>query len=71
MKLYAQQGHGTGDKIQEGLARRWIDGAILSPKDNRLEKIKNHLRDIALQYPDADRMFDPQFYATLLALVDG
>lgn len=71
MKLYAQQGHGTGEKIKDGLARGWIDGAILSPKDNRLEKVESHLNEIASNHPDADRMFDPQFYATLLALVDG
>lgn len=71
MKLYAQQGHGTGEKINEGLDKGWIGGAILSPKDNRLEKIENHLSHIKANYPNADRMFDPQFYATLLALLDG
>lgn len=71
MKLYAQQGHGTGDKITEGLGRGWIDGAILSPKDNRVDRINTHLSNIASNYPTADRMIDPQFYATLLALVDG
>ena len=71
MKLYAQQGHGTGEKINDGLERGWIDGAILSPKDNRLEKIESHLAHIQTNYPNADRMFDPQFYVTLLALVDG
>lgn len=71
MKLYAQQGHGTGEKISEGLSRGWIDGAILSPKDNRREKIERHLADIAVNFPQADRLFDPQFYASLLALVDG
>lgn len=71
MKLYAQQGHGTGEKIKEGLSRRWIDGTILSPKDNRLNKIESDLQDIEANHPGADRMFDPQFYATLLANVDG
>ncbi|MDA3933107.1 MAG: hypothetical protein PF630_02070, partial [Gammaproteobacteria bacterium] len=71
MKLYAQQGHGTGPKIEEGLSRSLIDGVILSPKDNRLGNIQSHLNAIAENYPDADRMFDPQFYATLLAQLDG
>ncbi len=71
MKLYAQQGYGTGEKINDGLARGWIDGAILSPKDNPLERVQNHLTYIQTNFPNADRMFDPQFYVTLLALVDG
>jgi len=71
MKLYAQQGFGTGTKITDGLSHGWIDGVILSPKDNRIERIESHLSDIATNYPSADRMFDPQFYATLLALVNG
>lgn len=71
MKLYAQQGHGTGDKIKEGLSRRWIDGAIFSPKDCNLEQLKAHIESCAQAYQNADLLVDPQFYATLIALADG
>jgi hypothetical protein len=71
MKLYAQQGSGTSTKIDDGLSRGWIDGAILSPKDNRLVKIREHLERIASNGHSADRMFDPQFFATMIASVDG
>ena len=37
----------------------------------RLEKIETHLSEMASRHPEADRMFDPQFYASLLAFVDG
>ncbi len=71
MKLYAQQGHGTGDKINEGLDRGYIDGAILSPKDYHLDRLKKNLEHFKNNYPNADRMVDPQYYATLIASIDG
>ena len=33
MKLFAQIGHGLGDKVINGLSEGLIDGAIFSPKD--------------------------------------
>jgi len=71
MKLYAQQGSGTGTKITEGLSLGLIDGAILSPKDDNLEKISTRLDEIAQVSPGADRLFDPQFYASFLAMEEG
>jgi len=33
MNLFAQVGHGMGDKVTMGLEEKLIDGAIFSPKD--------------------------------------
>jgi hypothetical protein len=71
MKLYAQQGAHNGsddrDKIMLGLQRGCIQGAILSPKDYGIDRTKDLLARIAEEHSDADRIFDPQFYASLLA----
>ncbi len=69
MKLYAQQGYGTGDepnKILKGLEAGYIHGAIISPKDYRLCRVTNLLGVMSDQFPTADRLFDPQFYASLI-----
>lgn len=71
MKLYAQQGYGIGDRIAEGLRNQLIDGAILSPKDCRLDRIKQELAMMADEFPDADRLFDPQYYAAIIPLEDA
>lgn len=71
MKLYAQQGYGTGDRINKGLSEGYIDGAILSPKDCRLPKLKSHLTHLLENFPNADRLVDPQYYATMIALEDA
>lgn len=70
MKLYAQQGYGTGnsgDKIISGLERNVIDGAILSPKDYPVSRAAELLERMADEFPTADRLFDPQLYASLIA----
>ena len=71
MKLYAQQGYGTGDRIARGLECGWIDGAILSPKDSSLARIQGLLRTMEESYPSADRLFDPQFYASVIPVEDA
>lgn len=71
MNLYAQQGYGTGNKIIDGLSRGWIDGAILSPKDNQFARLRDQLDSMTTDFPMADRLVDPQFYATLIARIDG
>lgn len=71
MKLYAQQGYGTGERINAGLEEGVIHGAILSPRDNSKERLKQQLDKMAGDFPDAERLFDPQYYASLIALDDG
>ncbi|MCB1087218.1 MAG: hypothetical protein KDM63_09250 [Verrucomicrobiae bacterium] len=70
MKLFAQQGYGTGNggrKIIEGLSQGYLHGAILSPKDYRLDRVQELLDLMSTQFGDADRLFDPQLYASLIA----
>lgn len=71
MKLYAQQGYGTGsgvnDRITAGLAAGYIQGAIISPKDFARDRAVALMEQMKTDSPDADRLFDPQWYASILA----
>ncbi len=68
MKLYAQQGYGTGERIVTGLQQGVIDGAIVSPKDCSLERVNGLFSMMENDFPSAHRLFDPQFYTSILAL---
>lgn len=71
MKLYAQQGYGTGsgdnDRIIRGLTNGHIQGAIISPKDFPIERTQALLETMKTDFPHADRLFDPQCYASVMA----
>ncbi len=70
MRVYAQQGYGTGangGKIVEGLQQGFIHGAILSPKDYRIERVSDLLATMSSDHSRAERLFDPQVYASLIA----
>lgn len=71
MKLYAQQGHGTGsgekDRIIAGLAAGHLQGAIVSPKDYGKNRAQALFEQMQTDFPAADRLFDPQWYASVLA----
>lgn len=71
MKLYAQHGSQAGsgerNKVLQGLARGLIQGAILSPKDYDARRIGETLSEIKEQSPTAERLFDPQYYACMVA----
>ena len=71
MRLYAQHGYGAGDKIEKGLEYKWINGVIYSPKDYSKSKLEDVLRRLEKLYPESDRLVDPQFYASVIAQVDG
>ncbi len=74
MKLYAQQGYGTGSnggRISSGLSKGYIQGAILSPRDCPMSRIEELLSQLRSDSPDADLLFDPQYYATLFAWEDS
>lgn len=71
MKLYAQQGHATGNKVHAGIDYGYIDGVIFSPKDTPLKKLQEYLSDISRNDPRADLMVDPQYYASALVNVAG
>jgi len=65
MKLYAQVGHGMGDKVSQGLAENIIDGAIFSPKDLHRSTMQERIAELSEMYPEADLYIDPQFYLSL------
>lgn len=67
MKLYAQHGAHAGEKIQLGLERTLIDGVIFGAKDIRPQTLIDKLSQLRGDFPEADLLLDPQYYATLLA----
>ncbi|WP_060679464.1 hypothetical protein [Virgibacillus halodenitrificans] len=69
MKLYAQQGYGKGDKIHTGFDREFLDGVLLSPRDEKPAKMRSFIKEIQTEYPNAELLFDPQFYYSLY--IDG
>jgi hypothetical protein len=68
MKLYGQHGYADGHKIEEGLRRHLLDGVIYSPKDVSIAKLAQCLSDHRAEFPSADLLFDPQYYAATLAV---
>ena len=67
MKLFAQIGHGLGDKVITGLSEGLIDGAIFSPKDLQQDTMTSRIKEIRHDYPDAEILIDPQFYVSLFS----
>lgn len=67
MKLFAQHGAQAGEKITEGLTQGLLDGAVFSPRDIALETLRAKLEAMATNFPSAERLFDPQYYAVFLA----
>jgi hypothetical protein len=65
MTLYAQHGYQRGTKIEAGLAEGWLNGVILSPRDETRESLSayvSQLRKRRGRQPEI--MIDPQFYAS-------
>ncbi|WP_428897030.1 hypothetical protein Dip518_000815 [Parelusimicrobium proximum] len=60
MKLYAQHGSKTGEKLSKGIESNFIDGVILSPRDISIDKLKGQLT--SLKDDKKDVFFDPQMY---------
>ena len=71
MKIYAQHGFNSGNKILEGLRNQAIDGVIYGAKDIAPDLLQADLAQIAQMYPSSTRLFDPHYYATLIASVSG
>ncbi|MFS0784917.1 hypothetical protein ABC345_00855 [Shouchella sp. 1P09AA] len=65
MNLYAQQGYGKGDKLHKGIAGNFLDGVLLSPRDEKTVRMKEFIQDIQTNFPDTQLLFDPQFYYSL------
>ncbi|MBF0491396.1 MAG: hypothetical protein HQM15_01270 [Deltaproteobacteria bacterium] len=71
MKLFAQHGSQEGEKINEGISQKLIDGVIYSPRDVSFEKLEKKIQDISKSSPSIELYFDPQFYASFLIKQDG
>jgi len=66
MSILAQCGYGRGTKIEQGLNDEVVHGVIMSPRDERRDRLEQAIQDWGSKYPNAIVMFDPQFYATNL-----
>ncbi|MEK6700263.1 MAG: hypothetical protein AABZ10_14625 [Nitrospirota bacterium] len=66
MKLYAQHGYGEGEKISQGLQKGIISGAVYGAKDINPDRLNERLGEIAAISPTAGRLFDPQYYVSLI-----
>lgn len=66
--LLAQAGYGRGQKVHTALDEDLVSGVILSPKDERPERLQECVRELSLMHPDAWLLIDPQFYATTVAV---
>jgi hypothetical protein len=70
--LLAQAGYGRGQKVHGGLDEGVIGGVILSPKDERRQRLEDCVAELRNAHADAWLMFDPQFYvATVSVPRDG
>lgn len=66
MKLYAQHGYGEGEKISQGLEKGLISGVIYGAKDIAPDRLNSRLNEIGKVMPSAGRLFDPQYYVSLI-----
>ncbi|MDP8239659.1 MAG: hypothetical protein P9X24_11270 [Candidatus Hatepunaea meridiana] len=64
MSILAQCGYGRGQKIEKGIDAGLIDGVIMSPRDERRQRLESDIQTWREAYPDAMILFDPQFYAS-------
>lgn len=67
MKMYAQMGHGDGEKTAAALTEGLIDGAIISPRDWGPDSIAGKIGQLLTANSNADVLLDPQFYASFIA----
>jgi len=65
MKLFAQHGAQCGQKIDEGIKRKLLDGVIYSPRDISQMNLQAEL--IKMKAAKVEYMLDPQFYACFAA----
>lgn len=71
MRILAQHGFGAGDRLERGLADGLIDGVIYGAKDIAAGSVAEELREMARDHPAEVRLFDPQYYACLVAAEPG
>lgn len=71
MNLLAQHGAMAGERIARGLADGLIDGVIYGAKDIVPTRLLEKCGEQAEQHPSSLRLFDPQYYACVLAAEPG
>jgi hypothetical protein len=72
MSILAQCGYGRGNKIEQGLELGVIRGIIMSPRDERRDRLEQSIKQWRRESLKPILLFDPQFYAaTLNAPRDG
>jgi hypothetical protein len=71
MRILAQHGFGVGERLERGLADGLIDGVIFGAKDIAAGSVAGELREMAANHPAEIRLFDPQYYACLMAAEPG
>lgn len=66
MGLYIQHGYGKSDKVETAISEGIVQGIILSPRDEKIEKMEEFIKELLNGYENLDILFDPQFYATTI-----
>ena len=71
MQILAQHGSKAGERITRGLTDGLIDGVIYGAKDITPARLLDLCHEQAKDHPASIRMFDPQYYACILAAEPG
>jgi hypothetical protein len=71
MDILAQHGYGCADRVIRGLNEGIINGVIFGAKDIGREKLEGKIAEVRAAHPNAQCLFDPQFYASLVAGQNG
>jgi len=66
MKIYAQTGFQTGDKVTSGLADNLIDGVVFNARNSNPERAAERIAKAHAANAEAEILFDPEYYATRL-----
>lgn len=66
MPILAQSGYGRGNKVTLGIQEGSLAGVIMSPRDERQERLILAVSELVQEHPEAKILFDPQFYASVL-----
>ena len=66
MSVFAQIGYGRGEKIERALEESLIGGVILSPRDERRDRLESSIAQWRRNNGDFKILFDPQFYITII-----
>ena len=71
MEILAQHGFGAGERIAQGLADGLINGVIYGAKDIAPARMSERCAEYAAEHPSSVRLFDPQYYACIMAAEPG